>query len=103
MSEDHIKAPRPRKPRGPSLTRKQRHELVMAIIEADKTEPDRTLAEKLSARFGHPVQSATVAAYRTEFGIQSVKMPKARELAAELAEAKALLAQMKASGEIVTP
>ena len=95
MSEDPIKAPRPRKPRGPSLTPKQRHELITAIIEADKSEPDRSLAAALSARFGHTVQSATVAAYRKHFRIASVKMPKAKDLAAELAAAKARIEELE--------
>jgi len=95
MSEAPITAHRPRKPRGPSLSIKQRHELVTAITSADKTEPDRTLAAALSVRFGHTVQSAAVAAYRKEFGIESVKMPKAKDIAAELAAAKARIEELE--------
>lgn len=95
MSDPNAPEKKPLKTRGKSLSAKQRHELITAIVNADPNEPDRALAATLSAKFGHPVQSGTVAKYRKEFGIEPVKMPKAKDIAAQLAAARARIAELE--------
>ena len=89
-----------RKPRSPSLTMAQKFDLLAFIKLSDPTLPDATLAAEASAKFGHAVTAQSVAGYRKQFGMASVKKPSAADLLAENAALKARIAELTGHGSV---
>lgn len=72
----------PRKPKVAALSMPQRFALMQMVKEASPTEPDSALAARASAHFGRAIQQQTVAEYRKQFGLASVRKPSPAALAA---------------------
>jgi hypothetical protein len=79
-------------PRFPAMTLAQKFDLMTEIKSADATKSDAALASELSTKFSRPVMQVTVAEYRKQFGLASVRKPSAAALEAHVAALKAQLA-----------
>lgn len=83
-----------RTPRKPMLSMVQRLRLLQAIEGASRTSSDVDLARELSEQLGHPVAAQTVAAYRQELGIGSVKAPTRQQLIAHIDALRAQVTEL---------
>ena len=70
----------------------KRLDVLDAVRKAPADKPDAELAATISLALGHAVGSGTVASYRAQLGLPSVKMPSKAELRAKLAIAEQALA-----------
>ena len=84
-----------RKPRTPGMTLAQKFAVLKVVEAADGEMPDATLAEQLSVSTGRTITTMQVKGYRRELGIPSVGRPNAASLAAQLAVANALIAELQ--------
>jgi hypothetical protein len=69
----------------------QRFELMASVKAADPSTPDAVLAQQASEQFGRPIQQQTIAEYRKQFGIASVRKPSPTSLALYVSILKAAL------------
>ena len=88
-----------RKPKAPGMTMAQKFDLQAFVKDANPATPDGIVAKEASAKFGREVSQQTVAGYRKEFGLASVRMPTVAELMARVAELEQALSYRGAQPE----
>lgn len=84
----------PRAPRAPQMTIAQKFEVMNMVKSAPASMPDATLAAAISHQLGRQIQQQTVANYRKEFGLQSVRKPSAQALQAHIDALRAQVISM---------
>ena len=91
VSNEAPKAKVPRKAKAPTLPLAKRFEIMNLVKAAPPNMPDSTLAAQASVLAGRPVQQQTIAGYRKQFGIPSVRKPGVKALQAHIALLEALI------------
>lgn len=84
-----------KKARRAPMTMVKRLEVLDTIRKAPVDKPDAELATEISLALGHAVGSGTVASYRAQLGVPSVRMPSKADLRAKLAAMEKALAAVQ--------
>ena len=93
-------APKVKRAKAPTLPLKTRFEIMNLVKTAPANTPDSVLATQASTIAGRTVQQQTIAGYRKQFGIPSVRKPGVKALQAHIAMLEALITR---EGFVVPP
>jgi len=83
--------PKGKRSKLPTLPLALRFEVMTLVKNASADTPDATLAAQASTLVGRTVQQQTIAGYRKQFGIASVRKPGVKALHARIALLEALI------------
>ena len=83
--------PKARRAKAATLPLAKRFEIMNLVKAAAPNTPDSTLAAQASVLAGRPVQQQTIAGYRKQFGIPSVRKPGVKAMEAHIAMLEALI------------
>ncbi len=92
--------PKAKRVKAPTLPLAKRFEIMNLVKGAPANTPDSTLAAQASVLAGRQVQQQTIAGYRKQFGIPSVRKPGVKALQSHIALLEALITK---EGFVVPP